>query len=70
MKTKNESCHQDGIILRFRLRLYDCFGLDLVECLRKVFEDVVDVFRTNGETDCGRSDVLFGKLFLTSSLTF
>ena len=35
---------------------------DLVECLCKVFEDVVDVFRTNGETDCGRSDVLFSKL--------
>ena len=35
---------------------------DLVECLCEVFEDVIDVFRTNGETDGGRSDVLFGEL--------
>ena len=62
MKTKTKAAIRLAkafvFVFVFRYR----YGLDLVECLCKVFEDVVDVFRTNRETDCGRSDVLFGKL--------
>ena len=35
--------------------------LDLVECLSEVFDDVVDMLRTDGETNGGRCDVLLSQ---------
>ena len=37
-------------------------GLDLIQCLSKVLNDVIDVLRTNGEAHGSRRDVLLGEL--------
>ena len=41
--------------------LYKFVVLNLVEGLSEVFDDVVDVLSTDGETHGGRRDVLFGQ---------
>ena len=35
--------------------------LNLIECLGKIFDDVIDMLCADGETDGRRSDVLFGQ---------
>ena len=36
-------------------------GLNLVECLLEVIDDVIDMLHTDAQTDSGGSDVLLGQ---------